>query len=157
MFRLGGKRSWKVARTGPGPRTFLKSRTDSDQDQICKKRTNPVQDQLNFSNHGPYRTNPNHVLVSCRLMFRLRGKRSWKVKYTIRTESIRFWLKINNHEWKYTIILQKCTIFNLKEYYPRRCRFFRQKNWNYTTIRAQTKRSDQNPHKLETYLSELLF
>ena len=53
MFRLGGKRSWKVARTGPGPRTFLKSRTDSDQDQICKKRTNPVQDQLNFSNHGP--------------------------------------------------------------------------------------------------------
>ena len=42
-----------VARTGPGPRTFLKSRTDSDQDQICKKRTNPVQDQLSFSNHGP--------------------------------------------------------------------------------------------------------
>ena len=39
-------------------------------------------------------------------MFRLGGKRSWKVKYTIRTESIRFWLKINNPKWKYTIILK---------------------------------------------------
>ena len=42
-----------VARTGPGPRKFLKSRTDSDQYQIRKKTDQPGRDQLKFSNLGP--------------------------------------------------------------------------------------------------------
>ena len=81
--------------------------------------------------------------------FNKNGHVLWKFDWLVDERSCKVYdlAKICDHDWKYTIIRRKyaiiCweyTIFYLMVYDPQKFLFLKKKNWDYTIIRALTKR-----------------